>query len=119
MGEQVSERYIAVGLQKRGRVFLPFSGILSVLSVPPRRTLRLIASHLAKQLQQLFSPPAASRRAGRRGGRRVRRQLVYNHWLHPDKLGGGRMLGWSKRKPPYLVVIMFCLHKIWIAGGTA
>jgi len=48
MGEQVSESYICVGLN--GRVFLPLSGILSVLCVPPQRTLRLIASHWAKPL---------------------------------------------------------------------
>ena len=50
MEEQVSERYIAVGLKKQGRVFLPFPGILSVLCVPTRRTPRLIGSPLAKQL---------------------------------------------------------------------
>jgi len=54
MGEQVSESWIAVGLKKHGRVFLPFSGILGVLCVPPLRTLRLIASHLAKQLQNFL-----------------------------------------------------------------
>jgi len=54
MGKQVSESYIAVGLKKNGRVFLPFSGILSVLCVPPRRTLRLIASHLAQQLREFY-----------------------------------------------------------------
>ena len=27
---------------------------------------------------------------GEKRGWRVRRRLVQNHWLHPDKLGGGR-----------------------------
>jgi len=37
-----------------------------------------------------FSPPAAKRRAGRSGGRGVRRRLVQNHALHrvPSAMGG-------------------------------
>jgi len=49
-----------------GRVFLPFSGFLIVLRVPPQRTLRLIASHLAKQLRKwvISSPPGRSGNTG-------------------------------------------------------
>ena len=51
-GKKISESYITVGLKKHARVCLPFSGILSVLCVPPPRTLRLMASHLAKPLRK-------------------------------------------------------------------
>jgi len=32
-------------------------------------------------------PPSSPRREA--AGGRVRRRLVYSHWLHPDQLGGG------------------------------
>jgi len=103
MGEQVSASYIAAGLNKHGRVFLPFSGILSVLCVPPRRTLRWIASHFAKQLRiSKYSPTWELSRREKRTLRLARKSRFLTARQEPGrakKAPGGNGIPGGQRIP--------------------